>query len=248
MSILKPERRDIKEQTDKSRRSFMWKVGAGMSAVLAASVPAVAKSIDSDDSLKRRVAALEDEKKIRSLHQAYENLIDRGEYSDALDLFTEDAEIVFNGGLFKGKKSGIKRLLCDHFRSGRTGKKMEPAPGFELSQDQHRDIVKISKDQESADAMFTYSIQVGAPIESDSLLVKMAKLQGEGVRKWWEGGVYKLSCVKSGREGAWKIKGLEYNTLSSADYRQGKPEAKPIDVSKFSDVYPVNSAGPDRLV
>ncbi len=244
------------EHADTGRRSFLWKVGAGMSAVLAAAVPSVAKPLISNDkklktsvdSLSKQVAMLEDEKKIRELNKTYGDLLDKGMYSEVLDLFADDAEVIFNGGVFTGKNRGLNRLFCNNFKSGLSGKRIDAAPGFELNPEKQQDLVEVASDQITAKARLTYSIQVGVPIESDSLLVKMARLQGEGIRKWWEGGVYELSYVKESKDGNWKIKKLEYKTFSRADYKQGRSYAKDIFVAEFTAVYPEAPAGPDRLV
>jgi hypothetical protein len=255
MDILK-SKTNSQEQADTGRRSFMWKVGAGISAVIAATVPVIAKPvISSDRNLKKsvdclsgKVAVLESEKSIRNLHRAYEDMLDRGMYSDVLNLFTDDAEVIFNGGLFKGKNRGITRLYCNHFRSGQTGRRVDPAPGFELSEEQQQEMLEVSNDGRTARARFTYSIQAGAPMDSDSVLVKMARLQGEGIRKWWEGGTYELTCLTDAGDGSWKIKRLEYRTLSRADHKAGRLYAKPISVPQFSSIYPENAAGPDKLI
>ena len=255
MDTVKSNPDNARKQTDTGRRSFMWKVGAGMSAVMAAAVPAVARPLfGSDkrlntgiDDLSRQIAALENEKSIRKLHRTYEDSLDKGIYSDVLDMFTEDAEVIFNGGLFKGKR-GVKRLFCENFSSGQTGRRINPAPGFELNREQQQETLKVSPDNKTARARFTYSIQIGTPIDSDSVLVKMARLQGEGIQKWWEGGIYDVSYVKDLKAGSWKIKRLEYKTLSRADYKPGMSYAKPISVQQFSKAYPGDPAGPDRLV
>lgn len=256
MKTLKSETNNSQKQTDTGRRSFIWKVGAGMSAVLAASVPGFAKTVANNnknlepkvESLSRQVGILEDEKLIRKLHRTYEDLMDNGMYNDALNLFTDDAEVIFNGGVFKGKDSGVSRLYCNHFRSGLSGKRIDPAPGFQPNADQMQDMIVITPDGRSAKARFTYSIQVGAPIISDSPLVKMAHLHGEGIMKWWEGGIYEISYVKDTKESCWKIKRLEYRVLSKADYRPGKSYPKPLSVPSFSKTYPENPTGPDRLI
>ena len=247
---------NTQKQADAGRRSFIWKVGAGMSAVLAATLPAVAKPLISNDkklkasveSLTKQVAILEDEKKIRKLNKAYEDFLDKGMYSEVLDLFSDDAEVVFNGGVFKGRGKGLDRLFCNHFKSGLTGKRIDQAPGFEVNREQQQDLIEIASDRKSAKASFTYSIQVGSPLKSDSTLVQMARSQGEGIQKWWEGGVYELSYVKAAIDGVWKIQGLEFVTLSRADYKPGRSYAKPISVNQFSKVYPYEPAGPDRLI
>jgi hypothetical protein len=246
----------IPSHPDTGRRSFIWKIGAVMSALLASAVPAMSKpSVNNDadlkakvDRLSKQVGMLEDENAIRGLHQTYENLLNNRMYEEVVNLFTDDGEVVFNGGVFKGRKRGVHRLYCDHFRSGLTGKKIEPAPGFQPDTEQQEDIVDVSPDRRSARARFAYSIQVGAPIISDSQLVKMARLHGQGIMKWWEGGTYEVSYVRDIKDSTWKIKSLEYRVQSKADFRPGKSYARPISVPPFSKVYPEDPAGPDRLI
>jgi hypothetical protein len=258
MDILKRTSKfsDSPRQPNTGRRSFIWKIGAGMSAVLAFAVPGISKPrINPNTGLKARVdqlsnqlGILEDENAIRELHQAYETCLNNGMYEDVVNLFADDGEVVFNGGIFQGKRKGVRRLYCGHFSSGLTGKKIDPAPGFEPNAEQHQDMIKVAADRKSAKAQFTYSIQVGVPMVSDSQLVKMARLQGQGIMKWWEGGLYEVSYVKDVKDGSWKIKRLEHCVMLKADYRPGKSYAKPISIPLFSKRYPENPAGPDRLI
>jgi hypothetical protein len=197
--------------------------------------------------LSNRLGILEDENAIRRLHRTYEDLLNSGRYEEVINLFTDDGEVIFNGGIFKGKFGGVRRLYNERFRSGLAGRKIEPAPGFQPDNDQQQDIVKVAADRKTANAKFSFSIQIGIPIISDSQLVKMARLHGEGIMKWWEGGTYEVSYVKGIGDGVWKIKKLEYRVLSKADYRPGKLLAKPISVPLFSKVYPQDLAGPDLL-
>jgi len=106
----------------------------------------------------------------------------------------------------------------------------------------------VAADRLSAKAQFPYSIQVGAPIASDSSLVKMARLHGEGIMKWAESGIYEISFAKDMKNGSWKIKRLEYRVMSSTNYRPGKSYARPISVPLFAKTYPEDQAGPDRLI
>jgi len=124
---------------------------------------------------------------------------------------------------------------------------LEQAPGFELTADQQRDSVEASPDLRSAKAVFPYSIQVGMPFETESSLAAMARLHGEGVRIWWEGGVYRIHYRKDA-ESRWKIRRLEYDALSRADYRAGKSYAQPISVPRLSACFPADPHGPDGLV
>ncbi len=257
MNIRKPSSKPnpITEQPDTGRRSFMWKIGTAMSAVLASALPSMARSrVNQEtglktqvDQLSSRLGILEDAEKIRKLHRTYETYLNNGMYEEVVNMFTNDGQVVFNGGVFTGKKKGIRRLYCDHFKSGLTGKKIDPPPGFQTDTDQQQDNIEVSPDQKSARARFSYSIQVGTPIISDSQLVKMARLQGEGIIKWWEGGIYEVSYVKDINEGAWKIIKIEYGVMSKADYRPGRSYARPIPVPLFSKTYPEDPAGPDRL-
>jgi hypothetical protein len=236
------------------RRSFLWKAGAAMSAAVAAAVPGIAnhkgnqgEGLNAEvNRLSNRLGILEDENTIRTLHQTYETLLDGGRYEEVPDLFADDAEVVFNGGSFEGRKDGISRLYGSCFRSGLTGKKIGSAPNFEVDSEHRRESIKVSADRLSASGQFPYSMQVGKPMTGDSSLVRMARLQGEGIVKWWEGGTYEVSFVKVG--GAWKIGRLEYHATSKADYKPGRTHATPIDVPAFSSVFPVNPTGPDRLV
>jgi hypothetical protein len=252
---IKSKPRDLPDQPNTKRRSFIWKVSAAIPALLASAVPGKpGLGAHQDEGLKNqidrlsgRLGILEDENAIRRLHKIYEDLLNHGKYGEVVELFADDGEVIFNGGIFQGKFGGIRRLYNERFQPGLTGRTIEPAPGFLPESGLQQGIVRAAADRKSAGARFSYSIQVGAPIISDSQLVKMARLHGEGIRKWWEGGTYEVSYVKDMKNGVWKIRKLEYRVLSKADYRPGKPHAKPISVPLFSKVYPEDPAGPDRL-
>lgn len=232
---MKTESVDIPEPVN-GRRSFLWKAGAAVSAVVASAAAGF------PESGADRADTQQDANAVRALYRTYEAHLHAGRYEEALGLFDGKAQAVYNGGLFKGEK-GLRRLYCNFFRSGRTGKKIEPAPGFEIDT---ADMVKIAEDLKSADGRFPYSIQAGRPLDGDSSLVAMARLQGEGIAKWWEGGICRASCVKAG--GSWKIKRLEYLASAKADYRPGRAYARPIEVPAFAKTYPADPDGPDRLV
>jgi len=248
MSIVKSKTVTVKEQTASGRRSFIWKTGAALSAGLAAAVPGMAGTNNNEQDLKLRLARLEDEHAIRELHRTYENYLDSGRYEDVTELFRDNAEVIFNGGSYRGKNSGISRLYCDHFSAGMTGRKIESAPGFHNDAEPQQDVIELSGDGKSARARFTYSIQVGTPMQDDSVLVQMARLHGEGIRKWWEGGLYEINYRKDTREGSWKITRLEHRVLARADYQPGSSQARLISVSPFNKVYPEEPTGPDRLI
>ena len=212
---------------------------------LAATVPAMARTNNNDEVLKRRISSLEDEQAIRKLHGTFEKYLDSGRYSEVAELFTNDAEVIFNRGIYRGKDSGVKRLYSGHFSAGMTGKRMEPAPGFPIDAEHQQEVIEVAKDGQTARARFPYSMQVGAPLDDDSVLVQMARLHGEGIRKWWEGGIYDISYLKDIKDGSWKINRLEHQVLARAE---GSSRAKPISVAPFSKVYPEEATGPDKLI
>jgi hypothetical protein len=231
-----------------NRRSFLQKLGIGVSTALgSATVMAKGDSGKAND-LSLQVAKLEAEKALRALHHDYVHAMDQGQINAVLALFADDAEVVFNGGVFIGREHGIARFYHQHFVAGRTGKRMEQAPGFALTVEQQQELVELALDMRTANAVFPYSIQVGKPLESDNSLASMARVHGEGMQTWWEGGVYELSYVKDPKDGTWKITQLTYNTLSRADYRAGRSYAKPIVVSVFTTCFSEDGKGPDRLV
>jgi carotenoid cleavage dioxygenase len=238
------------------RRSFMWNMGTAMSAALAAAVPGMSTSrnnpgsgLDAEvDRLSKQLGVLEDEKNILKLHRSYEACLDRGMYEEAVDLFTEDGAVVFNGGVFEGKKSGISRLYRDCFRPGSTGKKIGPVPGFQGDAEQQSEAIRVGADRLSAKAQFPYTVQVGTPMAPDSQLVQMARLHGEGIMKWCESGICEVSYAKDTTNGSWMMQRLEYRVLLKTDYRPGRSHARPISVPLFSQTYPKNPAGPDRLI
>jgi hypothetical protein len=213
-----------------SRRSFFWKLGAGISTTVASTVGLARPGAVETDDLSLRVAMLEDEKLLRRLHEAYQQAMDEGQHAEALGMFAADAVVLFNGRAFDQRSQGLSRLYREHFPAGNTGRRMQPAPGFELDATLQQNCVEIAADRLTATAAYPYSIQVGMPIESETSLASMARLHGEGVQTWWEGGVYNASYVKIA-EGRWKIRRLEYNTLSRADYRPGRSYATAISVS-----------------
>lgn len=229
----------------------MWKTGAAMSAVFASTVTGKSKTGFGEghwdgelDRLSNQVGMLEDANAIRNLHLAFESNLDRGLYEEVIGLFADDAEVVFNGGRFMGKE-GIRRLYCDHFAAGRSGRKIGRPPGFETDPAQPLDIVEIAGDRKTATARFPYSLQIGAPMMDDSSFVSMARLQGEGIIHWWESGTHEIAYSKE--NGGWKIRSLEYRTVSTADYKPGRSYAIPIAVASFTKTFPKDPTGPDKL-
>lgn len=247
-NFLKPGKSLSSESADGSRRSFFWKLGAGVSGAMATMAGVARAETGDSDRLARRVASLEAEQTLRRLHQAFEQAMDHGQYEDVVAFFSDDARVVFNGGVFDNRSHGVSRLYRGRFKSGKTGKRIEPAPGFEIDADQQRDSVQVSADLLSATAILPFSIQVGMPIESEASIASMARLQGDGVETWWEGGEYHVTYRRATADERWRISRLEYRTMSRANYRSGRSHATAISEPTISRLYPEDPQGPDALI
>src|SRR5436190_21208288 len=159
MKILQQRKSRTAQSADTSRRSFIWKIGAGGAAALAPTVTMAAGMAKAEpsttDNPALRAALLEEEKALSRFHQAFEQAMDKGLHEEVIGMFAADsevAEVIFNGGVFRGRSQGVSRLYRDRFPAGKTGRRMEPAPGFELTADQQRDSVEVSPDLRSAKA------------------------------------------------------------------------------------------------
>lgn len=214
-----------------SRRSFFWKLGAGVSTAVAATAGMGATAARGTDDAVLKAALLEEEKVLRGLHQAFTQAMDAGRYDDAAGMFTAGAEVIFNGSTFSQRNKGVSRLFRELFQPAGTGRGMEQAPGFELDAAQLADSVDVAANRLSATAAFPYSIQVGMPVETPTSLAAMARLHGGGVQTWWEGGAYHARYARDTVDDRWMISRLEYRTLSRADYRPGRTWATAMPVS-----------------
>lgn len=226
------------------RRAFFWKMGAGVSTALASGAALAGPTAS---PAERQLALLLEEKAVRELYHRFEQAMDTGQIAELLDHFADDAEVLVNGGVFAGRERGIRRLYSSVFAAGKSGKRMPAAPGFEGDVAQITQQVEVAADLQSARATFPYSLQMGRPMVADSSLLGMARLHGEGVQTWWEGGAYELRFSRDARDGSWKISRLEYNTQVRANYRPGRSHASAIAAQPFFERYPQDPLGPDRL-
>jgi hypothetical protein len=240
MDTLK-DQSGLNNEKNTGRRSFIRKMGTVMTTgVVISTVQVAARSDKRNDSdtglrvkeLSEKIAILEAEKNITGLYRTYESLLNHALYDKIPELFVSDGESVYNGGVFRGRDTGVHRLYNDLFRNGLTGKKMDVTPD---SREGHS--IDISEDHLSALASFPYAMQAGTPIVSDSVLVRMARLHGGGINRWRENGICELSLTRKSTEDGWMIKRLKYRT-----------ESKSVPVPAFTEVFPADPAGPDTLV
>jgi hypothetical protein len=124
------------------------------------------------------------------------------------------------------------------------GKKNGPIFGFLLDHLHIQDIADVAPDRKTAKGQFRTLMQAGSSIYSKS--GEMDEKKAQLPMQWWEGGIYENEYVREG--GVWKIKVLNYNPLWHADYAKGWAYTMPNYVPPFSETYPENPKGPDKLM
>src|SRR4051812_17297339 len=96
------------------------------------------------EALTRELGRLQDIQAIRTLQHTYGYFMDKGLYDEVVDLFAEDGQLRFMGGVFRGK-AGVRRLYCGRLRPGFTGKN-GPAFGMLCDHMQLQDVIHIAPD------------------------------------------------------------------------------------------------------
>ncbi len=236
------------------RRSFIWKMGAGASAALASTVimaagMAKAEAGSTTDNPALRAALLEEEKALSKFHQAFEQAMDKGLHEEVIGMFAA----------IRRRRGRIQRRRLQEPQPRSEPSVSRSFPGGEdRPQDgagarlrahcrpatRQRGSVAGSSVRKGRVPLFDPG---GHAVRDRDIACCHGPLHGEGVRTWWEGGVYRVNYRKD-VAGHWKISRLEYDTLSRADYRSGKSYAQPISVSRFATRFPADQQGPDDLV
>lgn len=189
-------------------------------------------------TLARRVTICEDEQAIRKLQYLYGYLIDKCLYREVVDLFTDDGQVHFFGGIFKGK-AGVARLYIERFQTNFTHGNNGPIDGFLLDHPQLQDIVTILPDGLTARVRARSMMQAGRHKDytGDSPMLQ--------ARQWWEGGIYENTYKKV--DGIWRIHILNYMPQWHADFETGWAHTRPNYVPFLNTTYPEDPTGPDEL-
>jgi hypothetical protein len=232
------------------RRFFAWLFVLALSVAffVSASCSSGNKELKEQiEQLSNKLGILEDTQAIRNLHNAYGYYIDKCLYEDVVNLFADDGEVIFMGGIYRGKEQGVRRLYVGEFLQDFTGGKPGPVHGFLLDHLQMQDVIHVAPDRKTAQARFRCFMQAGAHESSKSPMAEMSRKQKQPLMRWWEGGIYENTYVK--QDGVWKIKVLNYNPLWHADYATGWGNTKPNYVPTGAPkLYPENPKGPDAVV
>jgi hypothetical protein len=163
-----------------SRRGFLWRAGALLSAPLGVAATAASAHPASDHGARPgRAAQLEDMNAIRELTRRYLQHVNAGAHDDAARLFAAAAH---------ARTDRIRALAAD------------PLVGA--------DAIEIGTTADDASVRIPCTAETATPIEPATPLVAMARAQGGGVVWRSERGVLEGAYVKRG--GAWKIERLVF--------------------------------------
>ena len=185
------------------------------------------------NELDQQVQRQNDIQAVRTLQFKYGYYMDKCLFAEIVDLFSEDAELRFMGGIFRGK-AGARRLYGGS--SGLNG----PAYGMLFEHLIVQDIVDISADGRTAQGRFRTFLQGGVHETKTDAPPQIPK-------QFWEGGVYENEYVKE--DGVWKFKLFNYRVVYQANYENGWAHSTvtPLMVSNFSVPFPQNPRGPDEV-
>ena len=186
------------------------------------------------ESLESQLGIQQDIHAIRRLQYAYGFFIDKSQYNEVVDLFADDGDVWFLGGIYKGK-AGVKRLYIERFRKNFTENHNGPRYGWLLDHPQVQMIIDVADDRSTASMRGRSMMQAG--------LHETAK--GEQ-RQWFEGGIYENRYVRE--DGVWKISRLGYFPFWHGSFADGWAKT-PIDfIPMAKTCYPEDPLGPDELI
>jgi len=181
--------------------------------------------------LEEEVGRLGDLQAIRKLQHAYGYFMDKCMFAEIVDLFAEDCELRFMGGIYHGK-AGARRLYGGG--SGLSG----PVDGMLFEHLIVQDIIDVAPDRTTARGRFRTFMQGGVHSSKTDAPPSIPP-------QFLEGGVYENSYVRE--DGVWKFKVFDYNVVWQADFSDGWANS-PDDslmVAAQPTLYPENPRGPD---
>ena len=199
-----------------------------MSADLAAEVAALRHELD----------MIKDVQAIRTLQHSYGYLMEKGLYQEIVDLFAEDAEMTFFGGVYRGRAS-IERVYLGRIRTNFTKGRNGPVRGLLCDVLQMQDVVTVADDRQSAKGRFRALLMGG----THAAVPDAPKLP---YQQWWEAGVYENDYVRE--NGVWKYKSLGYQLTWMAEFDKGWANAP--DMSRYGPgkTFPEDPLGPDEIL
>ena len=183
--------------------------------------------------LEHELARQQDVQAIRKLQFTYGYMMDKCLFADIVELFSDDAELHFMGGVFHGK-AGARRLYGG--ASGLNG----PADGMLFDHIIAQDIVDVAEDRRTAKGRFRTFMQGGIHETKTDAPPSIPP-------QFLEAGVYENEYVRE--NGTWKFKVFDYTVVWQCRFEDGwaKTPIEPLMVSQHTKTFPDNPNGPDEL-
>jgi hypothetical protein len=190
------------------------------------------------EKLEHELAIQQDIHQIRRIQYTYGYFIDKSQYNEVADLFADDGDVWFMGGIYKGN-AGVRRLYIEYFQQRFTQGHNGPRYGWLLDHPQLQMVIDVASDRGTAKVRGRSMMQAGQH--------ETSQVAAQGTpRAWWEGGIYENDYVRD--NGVWKIKVLRYFPFWHGSFAEGWTKT-PIDfVPMATTLYPQNPFGPDALI
>ncbi len=183
-------------------------------------------------ALADRIGIAEDIQAIRTLQFAYGYFMDKCMFAEIVDLFADDAELHFMGGVFRGK-AGARRLYGGASKMRRTRARLL----FEHVMAQ--DIVHVAPDRKTAEGRFRTSCRAACTDR------RRAPRPRSRPSSWKPVSTRIAMCA---RTGVWKFSPVQLSRRLPMRLRRGlgRHARRAADGERASQALPGNPAGPDR--
>src|SRR5665213_3356819 len=126
--------------------------------------------------LEHELGIQQDIHQIRSIQYTYGYFIDKSQYNEVVDLFSDKGDVWFLGGIYKGN-AGVRRLYIERFQTQFTQGHNGPRYGWLLDHPQLQMVIDVAPDRATAKVRGRSMMQAG--------LHESAK---GAQRAWFEGG------------------------------------------------------------
>lgn len=192
-----------------SRRAFLTQGAAALGAgTAAASAPVLAATdaVPPKGTLRRKLGELGGREAIRQLNLTFMALMESGRYGEVVELFHDDGYLDLSGVTARGK-AAIRHLLCHRYP-------LQEVPvlhrAYRQSPAQQQEDLVVMRGGQTATGTFHVEVERCAPLEADSTVANMARLQGLMAESHWESGRFEAIHLKA--SGGWKIQSWIYRS------------------------------------
>lgn len=185
------------------------------------------------DKLEHELGIEQDINQIRRVQYSYGYFIDKSQYNECVDLFSDEGDVWFLGGIYKGK-AGVERLYKERFQNIFTAGHNGPKYGWLLDHPQLQMVIDVADDRKTAKVRGRSMMQAGLHETAEG-----------DPRAWWEGGIYENEYVRE--DGVWKIKALRYFPHWHGSFADGWQKNADRFYPDGNDLFSGRSAGPRRI-